>query len=307
MTTIGVIVNAGKELGSGLEEFRAELAELGHPDPPWFTVDKSKHAPKKIRELVTDHGVDRVIMWGGDGTVRRCIHTLVKHGLNDGVSVGIMPAGTGNLLAKNLDIPIEVAGAARIAVNGDPRAIDIGVINGQHFAVMAGTGFDALMIREADENDLKERFGRLGYVIAGVRQRDIRPARFEVNIDEKSWYRGEASGVIVANVGTILGGLEAFPDADHTDGRLEIGVIEARTNTEWVRLLGRAAIGRADSSPLADLATGTRVTIDIDRSLPWEVDGGDRDRTDHYEISCLPAAIRIAQPWKNDTTKEKST
>ncbi len=300
MSTVGVVINEGKELGGGLEALRAVLAGLGHADPPWYEVPKSKHAPDKIAKLVDKHGVDRLLVWGGDGTVRRSIHTLLRRDLAH-VVVGILPAGTGNLLAKNLGIPIDLDEAARIAVTGEPRPIDVGLVNGQHFAVMAGTGFDAMMIRDADENDLKERFGRLGYVIAGARNTGIDPARFEVTIDGQRCFFGEASGVVIANVGTILGGLEAFPDADPTDGRLDVGVIEARTNTEWVRLVGRAALGRADRSPLAHHFTASTIEIVLDRSLPWEVDGGDRERTDRYDVTCLPGAIRIAQPWASAT------
>jgi diacylglycerol kinase (ATP) len=295
MTKIGVIVHEGKELGQGLEEFRAILADLGHPDPPWYSVSKSRKAPKKIRKLVDKHGVDRVIVWGGDGTVRRCIHTVLDDGIK-GVSVGIMPAGTANLLAVNLGIPTDLAEAARIAVTGDARPIDVGVINGQHFAVMAGTGFDAMMIADADDTDVKERFGRLGYVWAAVTNTGISPATAEVDIDGKEWYRGDASCVIIANVGTIIGGLTAFPDASPTDGRLDVGVISARTKLEWARVLTAAAVRRSKRSPLADVVTAATITIRLDRSLPWEVDGGERDRTDTYEIRCLPAAIRIAQP-----------
>ncbi len=296
MTKIGVVINEGKQLGGGLEEFRAVLADLGHSDPPWYVVSKSKKAPKKIRKLIDKHGVDRIIMWGGDGTIRRCIHTLLDEGLDD-VSVGVMPAGTANLLAANLGIPTDLAEAARIAVTGDPRPIDVGVINGQHFAVMAGTGFDAMMIRDADETELKERFGRLGYVLAGIGNTDISPARVEIDIDGREWFRGDASGVIIANVGTILGGLKAFPDASPTDGRLDVGVIQARTKLEWARVVTSAAVGRSDQSPLTDMVTASTVSIRLDRTLPWEVDGGDRDRTDAYDIRCLPAAVRIAQPW----------
>ena len=113
---------------------------------------------------MVDDGVDRVLVWGGDGTVRRCIDTIVGDGL-DHVSVGILPAGTANLLAKNLNIPIDLEGAVDIALHGEPRAIDVGVMNGEHFAVMGGTGFDALMIKDADDNQLKEQ----------VRPRRLRP------------------------------------------------------------------------------------------------------------------------------------
>ncbi len=111
MSGVGVIVHQDKVLGGGLEELRSALADVGHPDPAWYEVAKSKEAPKKVRKLVRDDGVDRVLVWGGDGTVRRCIQTIIDDELD--ASIGILPAGTGNLLANNLGIPIEVRGARR--------------------------------------------------------------------------------------------------------------------------------------------------------------------------------------------------
>jgi YegS/Rv2252/BmrU family lipid kinase len=295
MTGLGVVVHSGKDLGGGLEEFRAALADLGHTDPPWYEVSKSRKVPKKVRKLVEGDGVDRIVVWGGDGSIRRCIHTIVDRGYHD-VSVGIMPAGTSNLLANNLGIPIDLRKAACIAVTGEDRSIDVGKINGQHFAVMAGTGIDAMMIRDADDRKLKDRFGRLGYVWAGLRNTGVSPATVEVEVDGEPWYRGDASGVLVANVGSILGGIEAFPEASPTDGRLDVGVIRAASRLQWLRLAASTVAGRVDRSHLTEMTTAESVTIDLDRSLPWEVDGGDRDRDDRYKVRCLPGAVRIAQP-----------
>jgi YegS/Rv2252/BmrU family lipid kinase len=295
MTGLGVVVHTEKDLGGGLEEFRAALADLGHGDPPWYEVSKSKKVPKKVRKLVEGDGVDRIVVWGGDGSVRRCIHTIVDGGY-DAVSIGIMPAGTSNLLANNLGIPVDLREAARIAVTGQDRSIDVGKINGQHFAVMAGTGIDAMMIRDADDRKLKDRFGRLGYVWAGVRNTGMSPAAVEVEVDGEPWYCGEASGVLVANVGSILGGIDAFPQASPTDGRLDVGIIRAKSRLQWLRLAASALLGRVDRSRLTEMTTAEAVTIDLDRTLPWEVDGGDREREDRYKVRCIPGAVRIAQP-----------
>ena len=300
MSNVGVIVHQDKVLGGGLEELRSALADVGHPDPAWYEVAKSKEAPKKIRKLVRDDGVDRVLVWGGDGTVRRCIQTLIDDDLD--ASIGILPAGTGNLLANNLGIPIEVRGAVDVAVHGEPRPIDVGLMNGLYFAVMAGTGFDALMIRDADENALKERFGRAGYVWAGMNNIDVTPAQAEVEVDGLPWYKGDATCVIVANVGTILGGVQAFPDASPIDGRLEVGVVQARSKTDWARLMASAVARRANKSSLTEMVTAEHVTIRLDRTFPWEVDGGDQDRTDEFEITCVPNAVRICQPRNKETS-----
>ncbi len=292
--TIGVIANAAKQFGGGLEELRAALADHGHADPPWYEVPKSKKAPKKIRKMIDEYGVDRVLVWGGDGTVRRAINTIIGDDLD--ASIGILPAGTANLLANNLDVPIDLRGAVDVALHGDPRPIDVGEMNGTFFAVMAGAGFDAMMIREADESALKERFGRFGYVVAGFRHRQVSPAVVRIELDGAPWYHGTASCVIVGNVSTILGGLEAFPDASPTDGRLEVGVVDARSATDWLRVLASATVRRADKSPLTKVSSAQDISIRFDRTLPWEVDGGDRDRASDFDIRCVPRGVRICQP-----------
>ena len=85
--------------------------------------------------------------------------------------VGIIPAGTANLLATNLGIPHDLEQAVRIAFHGRPRWLDLGVLNGEHFAVMAGIGFDGAMIQDAD-GGLKDRMGKLAYVWTGLRHLD---------------------------------------------------------------------------------------------------------------------------------------
>ena len=291
---IGVVVHAGKTLGGGLEELRSALADVGRADPPWYEVPKSKKAPEAIRSMVKDDGVDRVLVWGGDGTVRRAIDSIISRKLD--ASIAILPAGTANLLATNLDIPIDLRAAVEIAVHGDARPIDVGQMNGAYFAVMAGAGFDALMIRDAEDGLLKERFGKAGYVVAGIRNRDVSPAVATIEVDGERWYHGDASCVLVANVGTILGGLKAFPDASPVDGRLNVGVVAARSASEWLRLMASATMRRAATSSLTEMVTARELTISFDRSLPWEVDGGDRKRTTTFEVRCVPQAIRICQP-----------
>jgi YegS/Rv2252/BmrU family lipid kinase len=297
---IGVLVHADKTLGGGLEALRSALADLGHADPPWYEVPKSKKAPKAIRSMVKDDAVDRILVWGGDGTVRRAINTVIDSKLD--ASIAILPAGTANLLAANLDIPVDLRAAVDIAVHGDPRPIDVGQMNGVYFAVMAGAGFDALMIRDAEEGLLKERFGKAGYVVAGIRNRDVSPAVATIEVDGELWYHGDASCVLVANVGTILGGLTAFPDASPVDGRLDVGVVSARSASEWLRLMASATLRRADASSLTEVVTARELTISLDRTLPWEVDGGDRKRTSNFEVRCVPQAIRICQPAAEPAT-----
>lgn len=291
-STIGVLVHEEKVLGKGLEEFRSALADAGVPDPLWRQVDKSKKAPKQVRQLL-DEGVERLLVWGGDGTVRRCVDTIVAEEAH--VEVGILPAGTANLLARAMGIPIDVRGAVDVALHGLPRPIDVGLINGEAFCVMAGTGFDALMIRDA-EDGLKARLGSLAYVRSALTNLDSSGAEAEVRVDGERWFAGRAACVLVGNTGRILGGVDAFPDARPDDGLLDVGVVTAQRRTDWMRIGARVLTGGIDASPFVEMTQGATVEIRLDRTLPWELDGGDRDRTKKFEVSVLPRRIPICVP-----------
>lgn len=293
MTTIGVVAHEGKTLGKGLEALRAALADAGAADPPWRQVPKSKKAPKQVRQLL-DEGVDRLLVWGGDGTIRRCIDTLITAEAD--VELGILPAGTANLLAHGLGIPIDLQGAVDVALGQTTRAIDVGIMNGEAFAMMAGTGFDALMIRDADNASMKDRLGRLSYIGAGVRNLGFAGAEVHVDVDGAPWFEGRAACVLVANMGRILGGIEAFPEARCDDGVLDIGVVTARSRTDWLRIGARAVAGRIDSSPLVEITQGRQMEIRLDRTMPWQLDGGDRQRTRAFDVSVLPGRLRVCVP-----------
>ncbi len=292
MTHIGVVAHCEKTLGKGLEELRSQLADAGFADPPWYEVSKSKQAPAKVRKLL-EEGIDRLIVWGGDGTVRRCIDTIVHEDAD--VSLGILPAGTANLLAHGLGIPIDLHDALQVALHGATRAVDIGLINKEAFAVMAGTGFDALMIRDA-EDGMKDRIGRLAYVKTGLSNLDTAGAEVTIEVDGRKWFSGRAACVLVGNMGKILGGIEAFPDAQCDDGLLDIGVVTAQKRTDWLRLGIRAVTGHVDASPLAEMTQGKRFKIRLDRTLPWELDGGDRPRANKFSVKVLPQRLPICVP-----------
>lgn len=291
MTTLGVIAHSRKSLGDGLNALRAHLADAGHADAPWKEVTRSKEAPKQLRKMLRD-GVDRVIVWGGDGTVRRCIDTIVDEGAK--VDLAILPAGTANLLANGLGIPIDLEQALDVALHGHLRQIDIGVINKECFAVMAGSGFDALMIRDADAD--KDRLGRLAYVRAGARHLTTKGPKVKIDVDGERWYSGRTACVLVGNLGQVFGGLALFPDARPDDGLLDVGIVTAQQRLDWMRVGLRAATGRVDSSPLVEITQGRSITVKLDKATPWELDGGDRPKTDRLKVRVLPGRLTVCVP-----------
>jgi YegS/Rv2252/BmrU family lipid kinase len=287
---VAVIAHSGKTLGGGLGELREALAAAGIDEPKWFEVPKSKMAPKRVRAAL-DEGVELLFVWGGDGMVQRCADAAA----GSSAALAIIPAGTANLFASNLGIPKDVGEAVAIGMRGCRRRFDLGKINGEHFAVMAGAGMDALMIREAD-GALKDRLGRAAYFVTGARSTAVRPVGTRVRLDGDKWFDGKASCVLIGNVGKVVGSVSVFPDANPTDGLLDVGIVTAEGRWQWTRTLARAATGRAPGSPFVEIARGRKIDVRFSKPIPYELDGGDRKKTRRLRISVRPGAVTVCVP-----------
>ena len=233
---VAVVAHAEKRLGGGLPELRRVLEAAGVEQPLWYEVPKAKKAPEQVRRAL-DEGAELVFAWGGDGTVRRCIDVLA----GTDASLAVLPAGTANLFATNLGIPADIERAVAVGLRGARRRLDVGRFGKERFAVMAGAGFDAAMIRDAD--DLKERIGRAAYLWSGSRNLRAKAFGAEIQVDGADWFEGSATCVLLGNLGDIFGGVDLFPDARPDDGMLELGVVTAEGLVQWTRTLTRTAVG----------------------------------------------------------------
>jgi diacylglycerol kinase (ATP) len=290
MSNIAVIAHAGKTFGGGLLELRRELERQGIEDPIWREVPKSKAAPREVKRALAE-GAELIFVWGGDGIVQRCIDVVA----GSDVALAILPAGTANLLATNLDIPQDIEQGVAIGLRGYRRKLDVGRFNGERFGVMAGAGFDASMIHDAD-GGLKDRLGRAAYVWTGSKNLRGKPFRAKIAIDGTTWYSGAASCILVGNVGHLFGGVDVFQDARPDDGRLEIGVVKADGITDWVRTLARTAVGQADKSPLVRATSAKKIKVELDRKVLYEIDGGDRVKVKSFTIKVEPKAVTVCVP-----------
>jgi diacylglycerol kinase (ATP) len=290
MAKVAVVAHARKNIGGGLRELREQFAREGVTEPLWYEVRKSRKAPKYARRAVAE-GADLIFVWGGDGTVQRCLDAVA----GTGAVVAILPAGTANLLATNLGVPDDLAGAVRVGLHGDRRALDTGSVNGEHFAVMAGAGFDARMIAGANRG-MKERLGRAAYLYTGATSLFARGARAIVEVDGRHFFEGQVSCVLAGNVGKVLGGVELFPAARPDDGVLELGVVTAGNLVEWVRTLGRVAAGGTERSPFVEMTAGTSFRVRFDTELPYELDGGARPAARDLRIKVHPRSVTICVP-----------
>ena len=284
-----MIAHAEKTFGGGLPELRRVLDIEGVPTPIWHEVPKSKKAPKQVQRAL-EEGADLLLVWGGDGLVRRCIDAV---GDAD-VDLAILPAGTSNLFATHFGIPRDVHEAVRIALRGDRRRVDVGRFNGERFATMAGAGFDAAMIRDADAR--KERLGRAAYIFSGARNLRAESFGVKLKVDGTPWYDGTATCVLLGNIGDLFGGVDVFPDASVDDGMLDVAVMTAEGPLQVARTVVRTAVSDPQKSPFVRRTKVRKLTAKLDRDVLYELDGGDRKKVRTFTVTVEPKAVTIRVP-----------
>jgi diacylglycerol kinase (ATP) len=287
---VAVVANPAKRLGGGLLELRRVLERAGVVDPLWREVPKSRKAPAALKAVLAE-GAELVFAWGGDGLVQRCIDVLA----GSNVPLAVLPAGTSNLLATNLKLPLEIEDAVAVGLGGERRRLDVGRFNGERFVVMAGSGIDASMIHDAD-GSMKDRLGRVAYVWAGLK--NVRSEAFgaEVKVDGVHWFEGDATCVLIGNLGSLFGGIEVFGDARPDDGKLEVGVVTAEGLTQWARAAARTMVAAADASPFVQATKAESVKVKLNRKVLYELDGGDRTKTKSFKVKVEPAAVTLCVP-----------
>lgn len=287
---VAVVAHAGKTMGGGLDELRSVLEQAGVDDMYWSEVPKSRYAPERVERALAE-GADLVFVWGGDGMVQRSVDVLA----GSDATLAILPAGTANLFASNLGIPDDIAEAVEVGLHGHERTLDVGKINGERFAVMAGAGLDARMIRDAD-GGIKDRFGRLAYIWTASKNIRVEPFQAKIEVNGELWYDDEATCVLIGNVGSLFGGVDVFDDARPDDGLLELGVTQAEGLGQWARTVARTAAGTTAKSPFVQATKAKKIEVRLDRKVTYELDGGERKDVKKLRAKVEPGALRVKVP-----------
>lgn len=276
------------------EEQRAELQPfLDDHEHRWIETDEDDPGTGQAREAV-DWGAELVIACGGDGTVRACAEGLI----DTGIPLAIVPAGTGNLLARNFDIPDSVPKAFQVAINGDQKTIDTGVVGGEAFLVMAGVGLDAEVMAETDRES-KDRLGSLAYVIEGAKHLTDEPFSATVRTADRS-EDGEWVTVLVGNLGELQAGVNLFPEASPTDGKLDLLAIPGGSALEEIT----AAVGAVvqDDSDAVMRAQGPEFEVALESPTRYELDGEPREAVDELSFRVKPGSLRLMTPGEDSLT-----
>jgi YegS/Rv2252/BmrU family lipid kinase len=258
-------------------------------------------------ERALARGVDVVLVSGGDGTVMACVSALA----GSPTPLAVLPAGTGNLLATNFDIPGGLQEAVELALRGPVRRLDVGALegeglDGERFVVMSGMGFDAAMLRDADPR-LKSRIGAVAYVVSGLKQLRRRPAEYRITLDGLPAFSRVGQGVLVGNLGRLQGGLEVLPGAEPDDGVLDVGILQTRSLGGWLRLAGRVLFRRGRGRPAGpplELFRAKRVEVTCKHPQPVERDGDPVPPRRHFAVEILPAALTLCVPEAEEDEQE---
>jgi diacylglycerol kinase family enzyme len=276
--------------------FRASVtaagAEYGWAEPLWFeTRVDDPGVGMSERALAAE--VRMVLAAGGDGTVRIVCSKLA----GTGVAVGVVPLGTGNLLARNLGLPLHPADALETALAGRDRAVDVVRVRGDDmadtcFTVMGGLGLDAAIMAGAPDQ-LKARMGWPAYVVSALRQLQHPATWVEVSVDDRPPVRRKVRTVVIGNVGSLQAGIPLLPDALIDDGRLDVVVIAPRHTVGWLRLVVRVLRRTRRTDEHLDRMTGQRVSIRAEKPLLRQLDGDPVGEGRELHAEVLPSTLVV--------------
>jgi len=262
-------------------------------------------------------GVDLVIAAGGDGTVRAVAEAM----RGSDVPIALLPSGTGNLLARNLNLTLnDVPGSVIAAFTGEERAIDLGVIDIERedgtrdrhsYVVMAGMGIDAKMIKNTDD-DLKAKAGWAAYVdaiVKSLRDPDELHVRFE--LDDGGPKRATVHTLIIGNCGSLPANILLMPDAVVDDGLFDlmmmrpggfIGWLKVWTKVAWTNGVvrrtkaGRALAGEHRNDRNLRYETGKKFVARLSKPEEIELDGDGFGKAVAFKTWIEPGALKVRVP-----------
>lgn len=320
---IAVIFNPSKNIDVPDLKKRVEerAAETGYGEVRWIETAVDDPGLGQARKAVED-GAGLVIAAGGDGTVRAVAQSLA----GTGVPLGIIAQGTGNLLARNMDLNISsVPDMIESALTGQSHAMDIGYIStspltdaeqvearsidseaesvpaGEHaFAVIAGLGFDAAMVGDAD-SDLKARMGWVAYVASAVKNLKADKIHAGVKAGDAEEIMIDARSIMFANCGKLPGGVVLAPDAQLDDGWLELVILDTKGGlvgwADLLRRMGLAGIGVTNdglpSTGTLDMRKTRSANVVADAPTRIQVDGDVLGYATHVRARVEPGGLLI--------------
>lgn len=254
MTKIALVVNPTKAKPGQVEALHGDVAaacaEAAWPPPQLLLTSETDAGAGPARQAVAD-GADLVVACGGDGTVNAVAQALA----GGDAALGIVPLGTGNLLAANLGVPKETEAAINALITGSDRRIDLGRCGDRVLVGMAGLGLDAAMVADVP-SFLKKRIGWPAYVVSIARHLTDHGVMVTFDLDGRKVRHHGVRTVLIGNFGQVQGGINLLPDAEPDDGLLDVVVLAPRGRLlGWIKVM--AHLHKAQSSQSTTTQTAT--------------------------------------------------
>jgi diacylglycerol kinase (ATP) len=312
VTGVAVVFNPSKISLSRLQE---SLAKNSLSEISIFASDPETNGIVATQEAIA-LGAKLILVVGGDGTLRGVTQAIVDSDLD--IVVGLIPLGTGNVLARNLKLSLgNIDKAIKRALTGNPYRIDLGVarsvgpdgsIKTQYFTGIAGLGMDA-RIMQRTQTELKRKVGWIAYIDGGIRSLPLKFEKFEFAADEQPIRTLKSYTILVGNAGWLPGQLSMMPDARLDDGRLDVAAIGPRRLFNWVDFFSRItwqnrvvrplALGRKWMDETANLKTmenlnGSRIRIKPHNPTPMQLDGDVVGEVVEVDFSVKPQGLAIS-------------
>lgn len=308
------------------EELRARVADLAEraewAEPLFYETTVDDLGDDATRAAIQE-GVDAVLVAGGDGTVRAVAEALTE----SGIPLTIVPSGTGNLLARNLNLPLDDPDTMiRATFDGDVLPTDIGIarmrredgtVDEHGFVVMAGMGLDAAMIANTNPQ-LKKTVGWVAYVDGAARSLvTAKPFRVVYQLDEHRLHSAKVQSILFANCGALPAGIALIPEASISDGLLDVAIIQPAGWFGWVGVwrkiwwdnsvlrrfrTGRRVLERRGRDTSVHYRTGRQIETATSPAQPVELDGDEFGEATRIHCRIVPGGLQVVVPKGHDTS-----
>lgn len=312
-----------------LDQLRAavEAEETAAGWQPSLWLETSKEDPGQgVASEAVEAGVDMILAAGGDGTVRAVAEAMHE----SSASLALLPSGTGNLLARNLQLTLDdLPNSVHVAFAGEDRDIDLGLIEIEDeagetkkyaYVVMAGLGLDAKMLSGTDE-DLKAKVGWLAYVkaitTAFAGNDDL---RFTYRLDGAAPKSMRAHTLIVGNCGSLPANIVLLPDATIDDGEFDILLLRPQNVLGWIQIFGkvlwengivrRTVLG--EKLPPAEIHSlryvrAKKLSVELETPQEIELDGDPFGIAAALKTWVKPGGLTVRVPTEEDRATAAAT
>lgn len=227
-----------------IKELRAAMASLraaGHQVRPRLTFDRTDAV--RFARSAAIHHADLVIAAGGDGTVNEVVNGIIR-AKGHRPKLGVVPLGTANDFAKGLNLPLTIAEAVDVAVNGHAVEVDVARVNNRCFVNVSTGGFGPDITEEAS-GKAKKRFGKLAYLFTAVKKlKELEPMRAIFETEKGVIYDGPFFFFAVGNARHTGGGTPVTPKADYSDAQLDLAIVTGEKRRDFLTLLPDMRAGK---------------------------------------------------------------